>query len=114
MTDTSAAKVDGSALTGVSETALLTLQVRASEARRRDSLIDDPMAVELVDKIDFDFAKFGPSRRQDMALRAKGFDLYTRRYLHDHPGRPSSRSPRACRPASTASTRPTSATSSAG
>ncbi|BBY14632.1 class I SAM-dependent methyltransferase [Mycolicibacterium litorale] len=85
MTDTSAAKVDGSALTGVSETALLTLQVRASEARRRDSLIDDPMAVELVDKIDFDFAKFGPSRRQDMALRAKGFDLYTRRYLHDHP-----------------------------
>lgn len=78
-------KVDGSALTGVSETALLTLQVRANEARRRDGLIDDPMAIRLVESIDFDFAKFGPSRRQDMALRAKGFDDYTRRYLRRHP-----------------------------
>ena len=89
MTDTpnaaSSGRVDGSALTGVSETALLTLQVRATEARRADSLIDDPMAIRLVDSIDFDFAKFGPSRRQDMALRAKGFDTYTRRYLATHP-----------------------------
>jgi O-methyltransferase involved in polyketide biosynthesis len=82
---TPTAKVDGSALTGVSETALLTLQVRANEARRPDSLIDDPMAIELVDAIDFDFAKFGFSRRQDMALRAKAFDHHTRQYLRDHP-----------------------------
>ncbi|MBB5167236.1 O-methyltransferase involved in polyketide biosynthesis [Mycobacterium sp. AZCC_0083] len=54
-------KVDGATLTGVSETALLTLKVRASEARRPDA-------------IDFDFAKFGYSRRQDMALRALAFD----------------------------------------
>jgi O-methyltransferase involved in polyketide biosynthesis len=72
-------------LTGVSETALLTLQVRANEARRPDSIIDDPMAVELVDAIAFDFAKFGFSRRQDMALRALAFDDATRRYLLDHP-----------------------------
>lgn len=78
-------KVDGSALTGVSETALLTLQVRAIEARRPDGLIDDPMAIHLVDAIDVDFAKFGPSRRQDMALRAKGFDAQTRKYLSTHP-----------------------------
>jgi O-methyltransferase involved in polyketide biosynthesis len=78
-------KVDGSALTGVSETALLTLQVRAGEARRPDSLIDDPMAIKLVDAIDFDFGKFGYARRQDMALRAKAFDRHTRRYLVDHP-----------------------------
>ncbi|MBO0679538.1 class I SAM-dependent methyltransferase [Mycolicibacterium sp. S2-37] len=78
-------RADGSALSGVSETALLTLQVRATEARRPDSLIDDPMAIHLVDAIDFDFAKFGPSRRQDMALRAKGFDSQARRYLSSHP-----------------------------
>ncbi len=72
-------------LTGVSETALMTLQVRANEARRPDSIIDDPMAVELVDSIAFDFAKFGFSRRQDMALRALAFDGATRRYLVDHP-----------------------------
>lgn len=78
-------KADGSALTGVSETALLTLLVRATEARRPDSVIDDPMAIKLVDEIDFDFAKFGFTRRQDMALRAVTFDRYTRRYLLDHP-----------------------------
>ncbi|CAN3130305.1 class I SAM-dependent methyltransferase [Mycobacterium sp. smrl_JER01] len=72
-------------LTGVSETALLTLLVRATEARRPDSLIDDPMAIHLVDSIDYDFAKFGYVRRQDMALRAKVFDTWTRRYLLDHP-----------------------------
>ncbi|KAA0080696.1 class I SAM-dependent methyltransferase [Mycolicibacterium sp. P9-64] len=78
-------KVDGTTLTGVSETALLTLKVRASEARRPDAIIDDPMAIELVDAIDFDFAKFGYSRRQDMALRALAFDDATRTYLLDHP-----------------------------
>ena len=73
------------ALTGVSETALLTLQVRANEARRPDSIIDDPMAITLVDSIEFDFAKFGYTRRQDMAVRALAFDDATRRYLLDHP-----------------------------
>ena len=59
--------------------------MRATEARRPDSVIDDPMAIKLVDAIDFDFAKFGFTRRQDMALRALTFDHYTRRYLIDHP-----------------------------
>jgi O-methyltransferase involved in polyketide biosynthesis len=77
-------KVDA-ALTGVSETALLTLQVRAQEARRPDAIIDDPMAIQLVDAIEFDFAKFGHTRRQDMAVRALAFDRATRRYLIDHP-----------------------------
>ena len=78
-------KVDGSALTGVSETALMTLLVRAKEARRPDSIIDDPAAIKLVDEIDYDWAKFGFTRRQHMALRALTFDTYTRRYLVDHP-----------------------------
>ncbi len=72
-------------LSGVPETALMTLLVRATEARRPDSLIEDPMAVHLVDSIDYDFAKFGFTRRQDMALRARLFDKHTRRYLRDHP-----------------------------
>lgn len=72
-------------LTGVSETALMTLQVRAHEARRPDSIIDDPMAITLVDSIEFDFAKFGYTRRQDMAVRALAFDDATRSYLVDHP-----------------------------
>ncbi|RWA15906.1 O-methyltransferase [Mycolicibacterium elephantis DSM 44368] len=79
------AKADGTVLTGVSETALMTLQVRATEARRPDAILDDPMAIRLVDSIDFDFAKFGIPRRQDMAVRSLAFDRHTRRYLSDHP-----------------------------
>jgi O-methyltransferase involved in polyketide biosynthesis len=82
MTETSRHKAT---LTGVSETALLTLHVRAHEARRPDSIIDDPMAIQLADSIDYDFAKFGFSRRQDMAVRALAFDRQARRFLTDHP-----------------------------
>jgi O-methyltransferase involved in polyketide biosynthesis len=71
-------------LVGVSETALLTLNARASEARRPDAIIDDPMAIAVADSIDFDFSKFGRTH-QDFALRAMTFDLHTRRYLNDHP-----------------------------
>jgi O-methyltransferase involved in polyketide biosynthesis len=77
-------KADGTVLTGVSETALMTLWVRATEARRPDSIIDDPMAIRLADAIEFDYAKFGFTRRQDMAVRALAFDREARRYLGDH------------------------------
>jgi O-methyltransferase involved in polyketide biosynthesis len=63
----------------------LTLLVRATEARRADGIIDDPVAVDLVDSIDFDFGKFGFANRQDMALRALAFDRETGNYLRDHP-----------------------------
>ena len=75
------------ALSGVSETALLTLNARACEARRRDSVIDDPMAVTLLDSIDFDFAKFGPAH-QGIALRAKVFDNEAESFLAQHPSAP--------------------------
>jgi O-methyltransferase involved in polyketide biosynthesis len=71
-------------LTGVSETALMTLNSRAREARRPDALIDDPMAVRLVDSIDYDFTRFGRTR-QDMPLRAKAYDIATRHYLSTYP-----------------------------
>lgn len=71
-------------LTGVSETALLTLNSRAREARRHDAVLDDPMAIALADAIDFDYAKFG-NTRQDMALRARAFDIHTGRFLREHP-----------------------------
>ncbi len=85
MSNSPTSKADGTVLTGVSETALLTLLVRATEARRPDAILRDPVAVDLVDAIDFDFAKFGHVRRQDMALRSLAFDRETTRYLRDHP-----------------------------
>jgi O-methyltransferase involved in polyketide biosynthesis len=72
------------ALDGVPETALLTLHARAREARRQKPVIDDPMAIALIDSIDFDFAKFGRTS-QAISLRALAFDAEARSYLSQHP-----------------------------
>jgi len=70
----------------VSDTALVTLWCRAAEARRDDALLDDPMAVRLVDSLDYDFDRFRLSAdRQDLALRALAFDTAVRDYLATHP-----------------------------
>jgi O-methyltransferase involved in polyketide biosynthesis len=70
------------------ETALVTLWCRASEARRPDGIIDDPMAISLLDSIGYDFSKFKfklSTNRQDLALRSLAFDNSTRRFLSAHP-----------------------------
>jgi O-methyltransferase involved in polyketide biosynthesis len=85
MTSVNGHRADATNLTGVSETALLTLRARANEARRHDAIIDDPMAIKVMDSIDYDFSKFGVSRRQDLALRALAFDDTACRYLGAHP-----------------------------
>lgn len=72
------------ALTGVSETALLTLNGRAHQARQPNAIIDDPMAIHLVDSIEYDFDKFG-RKGQEMALRSLAFDRAASRYLSQHP-----------------------------
>ena len=72
------------ALTGVSETALLTLNGRAYQARHPNAIIGDPMAIRLADAIDFDFGKFG-RKGQEMALRSLAFDRAAIRYLSEHP-----------------------------
>ena len=66
-------KVNAGPLTGVSETALLTLYGRAYQASRPVPIIDDPMAIRLAESIDFDFEKFG-RKGQEMALRSLAVD----------------------------------------
>ncbi|KMO72773.1 Leucine carboxyl methyltransferase [Mycolicibacterium chubuense] len=78
-------KIDAGALTGVSETALLTLNGRAHQARLPNAILDDPMAIRLVDAIDFDFDKFGRRKGQEMALRSLAFDRATTAYLSRYP-----------------------------
>lgn len=75
------------ALEGVPETLLWNLYNRAVEARRpRRSLLDDPRAVELVDRIDYPFEKFGTAMAQWHALRVRAFDDEVRRFAAEHPG----------------------------
>ena len=77
-------KVDGAMLTGVSETALLTLNGRAHQAGLPDAIIDDPMAIELRNAFVVDYDKFG-RRGQEMALRSLAADRCTIDYLREHP-----------------------------
>jgi O-methyltransferase involved in polyketide biosynthesis len=77
-------------LDAVPETLLWTLYHRAAEARRRDTVLRDPRAVELVETIDFPFERrFGPAApvlAQWQALRAACFDREVRRFVRRHPG----------------------------
>ncbi|HEX3783482.1 MAG TPA: class I SAM-dependent methyltransferase [Pseudonocardiaceae bacterium] len=73
-------------LAGVSETALMTLYNRGTEAGRPDALISDPLAARLLAGVDYPFAeRFG---RPDLShvLRAVQFDAEVRRFLRDRPG----------------------------
>lgn len=75
---------DARHLGGISETALLTLHQRATEAARPDGIIDDPMAIALRDRIDYDYQHFGRTH-QATALRALAFDNAAREFLTTHP-----------------------------
>lgn len=74
-------------LTGVPETALWTLWFRARAAQQ--GILDDPIAVELVSKLDYPFTeRFGdnyPFHARVQALRVRTFDLGVEAFLADHP-----------------------------
>ena len=76
-------------LEGVPETLLWTLYHRAVEARRRDAVLDDPLAIDLVERLDYPFAERfggGSGLGQWQALRAATFDREVRRFAAAHPG----------------------------
>jgi O-methyltransferase involved in polyketide biosynthesis len=72
-------------LQGVPETLLWTLYHRVVEARRPDAVLSDPIAVDLVDSIDYPFEeRFGADvsvRAQWQALRVRRFDEEIRAFL---------------------------------
>jgi O-methyltransferase involved in polyketide biosynthesis len=77
-------------LAGVPETSLWTLYHRVLEARRPDGVLRDPLAVDLLDRIDYPFERnFGwgqLGQAQGQGLRVLTFDREIRRFLSDHPG----------------------------
>lgn len=85
---TGAARI-GVELEAVPETALWTLYHRAVEARRPDTVLPDPKAVELVDRLDHPFAeRFGGGGgllAQLQALRVASFDREVADFLARHP-----------------------------
>lgn len=73
--------------TGVEETLLLPLWARAKETQRRDAIIDDPKAVELLRSIDYDFQRFDQDWKSQVAVavRTRILDDAVTRFLELHP-----------------------------
>ncbi|WP_327356654.1 class I SAM-dependent methyltransferase [Streptomyces sp. NBC_01304] len=76
-------------LDGVPETLLWTLWNRACEARRPDAVLRDPLAVQLVDSLDYPFEeKLGPPHplfAQTQGLRSLCFDRSVANYTARRP-----------------------------
>lgn len=72
-------------LTGVPETTLWTLHNRATEARRADSGLHDPWAVDALEALTYPYAERFGRPSQTHALRARTFDAALRAFLAEHP-----------------------------
>ncbi len=75
-------------LSGVPETMLWSLWNRAAEARRRRPLIEDPLAIELVDRIDYDFRGHFGKPNVMHAIRARVCDDLVRDFIASTLGQP--------------------------
>jgi O-methyltransferase involved in polyketide biosynthesis len=77
-------------LSGVAETLLMTLYIRAMESQRPDALIKDEKAVALVTQMSYDFdrvrqIKMDEDDKVGVILRNREFDRYARDFLARHP-----------------------------
>lgn len=74
-------------LDGVMETLLITLYVRAKDAANAAPVLNDQKAVEMVEKIDYDFSKFdsGIMSYYGVLARAKMMDDRARLFISQNP-----------------------------
>lgn len=70
----------------VQETLLLPLFGRAQETSRGLGLLDDPKAVEMVARLDYDFSRWdGLKTLRGLTIRTRMFDDHVRTFLERHP-----------------------------
>jgi len=73
-------------LGAVQETLFIPLAARARETQRKHPLLRDPKAVEMVQSIDYDTAKYGPGAGGAVTvLRTAIIDFWVRSFLAAHP-----------------------------
>jgi len=79
--------VDIRKITGVPETLLIPLYARAVETQRPDGIIRDEKAVEMVERIDYDFAKFDKTwmSQVGVTIRTEILDEGTSAFIGTHP-----------------------------
>lgn len=78
------ARIATDTLRGVPETLLLTLYNRAIESQRPDAIVRDEHAVDLVQRLDYDFTRFGAGHVSH-PIRARVMDDIMRPFLVRHP-----------------------------
>ena len=74
-------------LTGVAETLLLPLYIRARESQRPDAILKDQAVEDLIKGLDYDFSRFKFDKEDEVGiiLRVRQFDRYARDFLTRHP-----------------------------
>ena len=74
-------------VTGVPETMIQTLYARAKESEKRNSKIQDTMAVEIVAKLDYDFSNADKDKAMSYGVVARTIvlDELVEKYLSSHP-----------------------------
>jgi O-methyltransferase involved in polyketide biosynthesis len=73
-------------LGAVQQTLFIPLAARARETRRNRPVLRDPKAVEMLQSIDYDAAKYGRGAGGSVTvLRTAIFDWWVRAFLADHP-----------------------------
>jgi O-methyltransferase involved in polyketide biosynthesis len=77
-------------LSGVAETLLMTLYIRAMETARPDALIKDEIAIKVLNQLDYDFTRIRKIKMDEddkvaVILRNREFDRHARDFLAHHP-----------------------------
>ncbi len=74
-------------LTGVPQTLLITLAVRARESQRPDAMLKDEKAVEMVNQIECDFSRLRLHAHDEVGviMRMRKFDEHARAFLTRNP-----------------------------
>jgi O-methyltransferase involved in polyketide biosynthesis len=83
-------EIEPQTLSGVAETLLITLYLRAMETQRPDALIKDEKAVALVAQMNYDFSRIGllhlsEANKLVIILRNRELDHCARDFLGHHP-----------------------------
>lgn len=74
-------------LTDIPETMLITLWAKAEETKRRDALLHDEKAADMVKKIEYDFSKFSKAKfsQAGCCVRASLIDKEVKSFFTEHP-----------------------------
>jgi len=72
----------------VAQTLIIPLFIKAKEAGRADAMLVDKTAVELMNRIDYDYSKikFGSHDHVFLIMRVREFDRMAREFLKQNPG----------------------------